>query len=129
MNATETTRVEIDDRIREQPELLRAVNDATQYLREHATEVPPPALIGWRYADADGKLLQLTLGDTLDGSGRTVRRNYWARWVLDPVSQQICVLKTWRELLGMRSDESMARINQLISQLKEEIAHGREDIE
>jgi len=129
MNATETTRVEIDDRIRTQPELLRAVNEATRYLAEQAAEVPPPAIVGWRYADVDGKLLQLTMSDAGNGSGRTVQRSFWTRWIQDPVSQKMCVLKVWGELLGKRSDAQMARIDQLITQLRKEIADGGEDLE
>jgi hypothetical protein len=127
MNATEATRVEIDEKIREQPELLQAVNAATQYLEQQAEEVPPPAYIGWRYVDHDGKLLELTLRDGVDDTTRGIRRNYWTRWILDPVSQKICVLKAWGELLGKRSDEGMVRINHLITKLREELADGRED--
>jgi hypothetical protein len=126
MNATEATRVEIDDRIREQPELLQAVNEATRYLEEHAVEVPPPSAVQWRYADADGKLLQITLAD---GPDRTVQRNYWTRWILDSVGRRLCILKLWGELLRKRSDERMVRIDQLIAQLKQEIAVGGEDVD
>lgn len=124
MNATGTTRVEIDERIREQPELLAAVTRATEYLLEHALEVPPPSAIRWRYAD--GKTLEITL---IDDPGRAVQRNYWTRWIQDEVGQRICILKLWGELLRKRSDERMVRIDQLIAQLKREIADGGENFD
>lgn len=117
MNATETTRVEIDDRIREKPELLRAVTDATDYLRGEIESVMPPATIRWQQVGTDGKLLQITLSDWPETSNHTVQRNYWTRWIQDPVNQKICVLKIWGELLGKRSDANLARIKAQISEL------------
>jgi hypothetical protein len=131
MVATVEPRVEIDERIRQQPELLRAVTESTRYLIEQApTEVPPPAIVGWQYADRDGQLLQLTLSDTGEQAGHTVQRNYWTRWILDPVNQKLCVLRAWGELLGKRSDAGIARIARLVAELKqEELESGEEDAE
>lgn len=128
MNATETTRVEIDARIRERPELLHAVEDATDYLTAQATDVPPPTAIDWQFADEDGESIRITLSDSPD-TPRSAGRSFWTRWLLNPVSRKMCVLKVWGELLGKRSDVQMARIGQLIAQLNQEITDGGEDVE
>jgi hypothetical protein len=129
MNATEPTRVEIDDRIREQPQLLAAVTRATEYMQEQAVEVPPPSSVHWRYADPDGKSLQLTLIDGPPFQNQKVQHNYWTRWIEDSVNGKLCVLKSWGELLAKRSDTRMARIDQLIAKLKDEVGDGGEDVD
>ncbi len=129
MSATATTRVEIDDTIRGQPDLLRAVEAATGYLEEQAVDVAPPAVVRWDCADRDGKLLRLTLSDHTADQGRRVSRNYWTAWVMDPTGGRLCVLQAWGALLGLRSDDNMVRINQLAAKLKKELSDAGQDVD
>jgi hypothetical protein len=119
--------VEIDDRIRQRPDVFAAVTDATAYLEAQATDVPPPAAIGWRFADAAGQLIQITVSDSAPPGHHTVRHNFWTRWILDPTNRKICVLRMWSELLAERSDQNIARINRLIVRLREEEGDGGEN--
>jgi hypothetical protein len=129
MSATETTRVEIDDRIREQPDLLRAVNEATGLLTEYSSYAPPPAVASWQFADDRGELLRLTLSGGNDLPVPAVAEEYPTRWILDPINRKICFLQTFGRFLSKRSDARMVRIDRLIARLKKELADGGEDAE
>lgn len=116
-------RVEIDDRIRERPELAQAVGLGTDYLLSQATDTTPPDAVAWRFADADGKLVQVTLSDS-PGDGHRVQRNFQTTWILDPVNRKLCVTKVWVELLNKRLDQQFARVNAGINELEREEHDG-----
>jgi len=126
MNATEvTTRVDIDDRIREQPHLLAAVTDGTQYIVDQATRVSPPAIVDWRYADSKGESLRLTLSDAEGVAEQTARENYPTRWILDSVNRSICVLQAWGKLIDRRLDRQAAKVNALLIEYEREERQSR----
>jgi len=127
MTETIDTKVEIDERIRQQPELLEAVEEATSYLEQQAVHVPPPDRIQWLLVDADGQTIHLMLAEKEGGIERVVQHNYPTKWIIDPVNRKICVLKMWSELLSKRSHRNILRITKLNSQLREEEANAEED--
>ena len=129
MTETIETKVEIDERIRQRPELLEAVKDATEYVEKYAVDVPPAAQIRWRFADPDGKKIEISLADHVGTETKSVSRTFWTRWILDPTNRRLCVLDVWGDLLYTRSDRHQARIDELMSRLTEEEANGREDAE
>lgn len=128
MSAAVMPRVEIDERIRQQPELLAAVNEATAYLGEHigthAREVPPPAGIRWRFALLDDSSIELTMSDSPEFEGFIAQRVFPLRYMNDPVNRDIMTLRVWRDLLAERSRKNMARIDKLITEIDwERYAH------
>jgi hypothetical protein len=121
MTATVTPRVEIDDRIREQPDLLRLVSEATAFLESRAVEVPPPQVVIWRLIALDQSQIELALADRSDGPfvRRAVKASWW---VQDPPSREKHVLDVWVDLLSQRGWAQSARTRELIRQLEEEEA-------
>ena len=119
MTSTVVPRVEIDDRIREQPDLLRLVSEATAFLESRAVEVPPPQVVEWRLVGPDRAQIELALADSSDGLfvRRAVKASWW---VQDPPSREKHVLDVWVDLLSQRGWAHSARTRELIRQFEEE---------
>lgn len=127
MSVATGPQVEIDDRIRQRPDLLAAASDATEYLLEQAEVlVPPPGVVRWQFADREGASVEIALADAGEADAPFARRNFLTRRILDPVSRRMCVLQAWSALLSNRSDLQMRRINEHISQLEEEERNGEQ---
>ena len=119
MTTPRPTRIEVDDRIRVRPDLADSVGRATEYLLSQVGEDLPPGDVVWSFADADGKLLQISLTDSANTNpGMTVQRNFWAKWILDPVNSKLCVTEVWIELLNRRLDQQVARVNAGLAELE-----------
>jgi hypothetical protein len=117
MNATETTRVEIDDRIREQPEFLRAVGQATEYVLEESKGIAPPSAIRWRFAPHEADAIELTMTEPSELGGGFASRTFPVRYLLDPVSRDTMALRTFGDLLRKRSQRNLERIDALIRKI------------
>ncbi|MBP3956125.1 hypothetical protein J8F10_12610 [Gemmata sp. G18] len=115
MVASVEPRVEIDDRIREQPELLDAVAQATDYLRHHLGGVAVPALIRWSVSPGDEARIVLTISDATDSAGPAAARAISAQHLAgDPYRRDVLTLNVFSDLLGERSKKNRARINELV---------------
>lgn len=125
MTATITPRIEIDDRIRQRPQLLAAVEQATDYLLSRTDGLDPPATVSWRLTDPGGESVEITLADTPDAGVPSARLPVRTRWLGDLPSQRMSVLEVWGKLLSNRSAVKMARINADLSRLEEEEQDGR----
>jgi hypothetical protein len=114
MVATVEPRVEIDDRIREQPALLDAVHSAMAYLGQSVERVPLPTAIKWRFAPLDPTSIELWMSDTPDFSGPAARRVFRASDMADDYTREVGVLRAFGDLLRLRSEQNMARIDEMI---------------
>lgn len=117
MTATVEPRVEIDDRIREQPSLLDAVTSATAYLGRHLDGVPMPAIIRWEFAPLDPKTLELSISDSPDGTEPVAKRRIATAQMNDPYQREVFTLLVFSGLLGKRSELHQARIAELVSNI------------
>ncbi len=113
MTATIEPRVEIDDRIREQPALLEAVISATEYLRRHLDGVSSPAIIRWGSAPLDPKTLELAISDSPDGTEPVAKRWITADQMNDAYRREVLTLRVFSDLLAMRSEHNRARIREM----------------
>jgi hypothetical protein len=111
MNTNET-RIEIDDRIREKPELAKAASEASTYLLGEIKRVPPPAVIHWQFAPFDESTIELWMSDTPDGKGFVAKRVFPLQHMTDPVTRDIWALRVCGALFAQRSRVIQARIDQ-----------------
>jgi hypothetical protein len=109
--------VEIDDRIRANPALLEAVTQAMAYLGRNVSGAPLPAAIRWRFLPLDQTTVELTLTDSTDAGDLTARRQFRVNDLIDDYSRESGMHRAWGDLLRLRSDKQMARINAFIKDL------------
>ena len=117
MNATEATRVEMDDHIRQQPELCRAANEAMAYVLGQIEGVPPPAVIRWRFVPSDPNLIELSMTEEWQGIELNAAPAFPVRDMADPVNRDIWASRTFRRLLRERSRVNMAKIDRLLGNI------------
>jgi hypothetical protein len=117
MVATVEPRIEIDDRIRESPQLMKAVTEATAFLSRQVEHVPLPVAIRWRFLPLDPSSVELTLSDATDFSDMIARRSFRLHELEDAYLRDVETLRTWRELLRLRSDKHLAKIDAYINDL------------
>ena len=115
--------VEIDDAIRRDPELLRDVEAATEYLRTMPTRVEPPHVARWRRADMAGAMPMLELDDK--GGVDPVRAVFQRRVLSDRYGRESAIRQTWRELLKQRSETAHKRVEAMLAELDAEEANGQ----
>ena len=100
--------VTIDDAIREQPDLLRAAQDATRYLDEqlnrHVNVFGGDRALTWQYQreHTDGPQVAVLYTDA-DALGR----RHQQRWLkpkelLDPTARDVQMLRLLQDVLGQR---------------------------
>lgn len=119
MSTTSGMKVEIDDRIRANPELLRAVTEATEYLRGLPTRTPPPAVVHWGYTGPTGDTVELSLSDDV-ADPRSMTSTTRPPKLYGHSNRDSFVRWAWISLLNVRSDGVHARINQLWEQYDRE---------
>jgi|GEM_PF-3631801 hypothetical protein len=107
-------RVEIDDRIKADPALADAVAKALAYFATVETTVPLPAAIRWRVPALDPTAVELQMSDTTDFSDAVVSRLFRRADIEDPYARDVGMLRAYGQVLRLRSEKSMLRINQLI---------------
>lgn len=117
MVSTIEPRIEIDERIRERPELLQAANEAMAYLARHIEGVSPPAVIRWGFAPLDPNTIELSLSDTSDFSDIVAKRRLEARHMNDSYRRDVFALWAFSDLLHERSKKNMARIDELMRRI------------
>jgi hypothetical protein len=111
-------RVEIDDRIRANPELLKAVTETMAYLGRHVSGVPLPAAILWRFLPLDSSSLELLLSDTPDFSDMVARRVFRVVDMNDEYTREVGISSAWRSLLRFRSEKNWRRIDELMRRIE-----------
>lgn len=126
MSTTVGPRVEIDDRIREQPELFRVVQLSTEFLEELAGASSHNLDIEWRSVAHDDRLIELGLSEHRDFQAG-IRTTFAATNLFDPVNRKLRLLKAWDYILRARSNRNMERIAELINQLQRESDDVGED--
>ncbi|MBY0458791.1 MAG: hypothetical protein K2V38_15750 [Gemmataceae bacterium] len=119
--------VEIDDRIRANPELLAQVNSALAYLGRHIDGVPLPAAIRWRPLPLDPSSVELVMSDTADYSDLTARHMFLIAEMADDYTREVGTLQTWRRLLRQRSRRNWVRIDELARRVAEADDEGADD--
>ncbi len=117
-------KVEIDDRIRSNPELLRAAAQATEYLRTLPSRLPPPAGVRWRYDGTGPGAVELALTDHVGSPTYPAVKAIRTPVFADPVAWTSLVHRTWMELLSTRSAEINARIDRLLAEYEEGESDG-----
>jgi hypothetical protein len=118
-------RVEIDESIRNRPELLSSVEAANRYLEELAGASGPHVQVEWRLSPNDDRLVELGLSEDRDFHAG-VRPTFPTSNLLDPVSRKVRLNRAWDFILAERSRHSMERIHDLINQLERRELDGRE---
>jgi hypothetical protein len=114
MVATTEPRVEIDDRIRANPDLLQSVTATMAYLGRTVSGVPLPASIRWRFLPLDPGSIELLLSDSTDFTDPVVRRVFRVTDLNDEYAREVGILRTFGDLLQIRSKNHMAHIDELI---------------
>lgn len=127
MVATVEPKVEIDDRIRENPDLLTAVTEAMAYLGRHVNGVPLPVAIQWRPLPLDPNSIELLMSDTLDFSDMVARRVFPVLDLTDAYTREVGTLRTWRSLLRRRSEKNWLRIDELMERVRRAAEDENED--
>ena len=114
--------VEIDEAIRRDPELLRDVEAATNYLRSLPERVPPPMSVKWLTAGVLGNyFLELADAAAFDPIRHAVRRSQ----LRSRPEQESVVRWAWIELLGRRLDVARSQVESTLAELEAEEALGR----
>lgn len=127
MVATVEPLVEIDDRIKANPELLKAVTDATAFLGRLAGGVDYPAILRWRPVPLDPNSIELTISDLPDFSDLVARRSFPVSDLTDTYFRESGMLRAWGDLLRVRSDKHKARVDQFIKDLNRVLGGQHED--
>lgn len=120
-------RVEIDDRIRENPELLKAVTAATAFLGRQAGESEHPAALRWRPLPLDPNTIELELSDHIDFSDLVARRFFPVTELTDTYGRESGMLRAWATLLGIRSDKQKVRVDHFIQELNRVLREQSEE--
>jgi hypothetical protein len=115
--ATVEPRVEIDDRIRENPALLEAATQTMAYLGQRVTDVPLPAAIRWRFVPLDPSSLELLMSDTTDLSDMVARRVFRVTQMDDAYTREVGIGRAFGELLRLRSKKRWERIDRIIQNI------------
>ena len=114
--------VEIDQLIREHPDLLDAVQKASVRLAERSDSFGPNVNLGWKFARADKSTIELSITETTNTGTGFAKRQFPARYMNDPVSRDISVWQVWDDILADRVNRGLRRVGELITQIEEEEA-------
>ncbi|MBY0514466.1 MAG: hypothetical protein K2P78_11210 [Gemmataceae bacterium] len=117
-----TPRVELDDALRQRPELVDAVTLATARLVEWGASFGPEVTLSWRIPAGDPAAVELTISETTDTGTGVGRSRFPLRYLDDQVNCDISVRRTWDDVLEARIDRGLRRLGELIARLEEEEA-------
>ncbi len=120
--------VDIGDAIRANPDLLRSVTAATEYLRQLPEELSLPAVARWRYAGTGADAVELTLIDDASTweypSPTTATKTTRTPQIADAYGRESFVRRAWLDLLTARHGKVRTRIGQLLAQYERENPDG-----
>jgi len=131
MNDDREMTVTIDDAIRARPDLLAQVEDAQRYFEEQYFDPPldrerhNPS-VAWRLKrTASVEEIGIEFKENDDLGERGFGKWWPARYMADPVARTLSVSRSWGEVLRLRSDQRMRKIERLMAEIK---SAGEDDL-
>ena len=129
MPTNEALKAEVAESIRNDPQLMQAIREATEYLDTSIGQSPvkraTDQAIRWNLVDsAKGSDLEVNFSETDRYGGRKFQSRYSAKQFQDPYCRRSAMNTLFRNVLRDRSSQISLVIDQLIRELKEEEANG-----
>jgi hypothetical protein len=118
--------LDIDERIQQDPELKRVIEQATEYIIEHTHNAP--AAIRWKLYRSENAI-ELSLSDVATEKEYAATHRFPVRYLFNNVSRDISVLNGMQKYSQVILDRLAQDVNQLVRKLREEEENGSEDLE
>ena len=113
---------EIDDAIRQNPELLKAVQEASGFLERHAIDIAPWAnglSIRWEEL-SNSKWIRLVIRDAV----HTSEYFFSPRRLLDATIREMNVISAFRAFLWLKVNSKMEQVDESINGIEEQLQHA-----